>query len=109
MTSRTNRPGGAKRKITRQKSVRGNMTTSCIVMARSQTIRGKRGGVKKQLNQMQKNIEADSAEITPLMTQVQLEKDHSKLVLYLTTVGTVRQTKLDCEKLKQMLYVVVAP
>ena len=98
------RPGGARRKINRQRSKRSDMTTSCIVMSRSATIRGKRGGVRKQMGKLASEAEERAKEATPLQKTIQAERDHTKLVLYLTSVGTVRETKMNCEKIKQILY-----
>jgi hypothetical protein len=74
---------------------RVNDRVSYVMISRSRTIRGKKGGVRKAKGAMTAAAAETTKEVTPLERTIREEKEKSRLVLYMTTVGTVRQTYVN--------------
>lgn len=77
---------------------------SWLLLSRSQTIRGKKGAVRKTKDRWLENEKEDKKEITSLEREIQNEREAGQVVLYVTTISTIRDTYSQCQAILKILY-----
>lgn len=77
---------------------------SWLLVSRSESIRGKKNAVRKTKQRFVELKENAEKEANATERAIQEERDLGQVVIYTTTISTVRETYSDCQNLMKILY-----
>jgi len=77
---------------------------SFMLVSRSKSIRGKKNAVRKTKERFVALKEDAEKELDATHRSIQEERDLGQVVLYTTSLSTIRQTYSDCQSLMKILY-----